>query len=195
MTSNILIDLLPVSVQIDGKDYQINSDFRTGILFELLIQDKNVNDIDKISNMLELYYPIIPDNIEEAIDQALLFYRCGATQNQDRDNKNQKIPPRIYDFDFDANLIYSAFLSQYGMDLQDIEYLHWWKFIALFGGLSEQAEIVKVMGYRATDLSKIKNKNERNRIARLKAIYSLPDLLSREEKIARAGAIFGGGIK
>ena len=81
------------------------------------------------------------------------------------------------------------------MDLQDTEYLHWWKFIALFGGLSEQAEIVKVMGYRATDLSKIKNKNERNRIARLKAIYSLPDLLSREEKIARAGAIFGGGIK
>jgi hypothetical protein len=34
---NILIDILPNKVNIEGEDYEINSDFRTSILFEFLM--------------------------------------------------------------------------------------------------------------------------------------------------------------
>ena len=39
---NILIDLLPKKVEIDGIEYDINYDFRTSVLFEIMIQDNNI---------------------------------------------------------------------------------------------------------------------------------------------------------
>ena len=35
---NILIDELPESVEIEGVEYEINTDFRISILFELLMR-------------------------------------------------------------------------------------------------------------------------------------------------------------
>ena len=32
---NILIDLLPSKVEIEGTEYEINSDFRTSVLFSM----------------------------------------------------------------------------------------------------------------------------------------------------------------
>ena len=74
---NILIDLLPVKVKIDGAEYGINSDFRTSMLFEMMMQDRNLDDKSKIVQSLDLYYPKIPSNIEKAIDEVLWFYKCG----------------------------------------------------------------------------------------------------------------------
>ena len=45
---NILIDVLPTSVEINDMEYELNSDFRTSILFELLMQNDEVNDEEKI---------------------------------------------------------------------------------------------------------------------------------------------------
>ncbi|MDZ5010585.1 hypothetical protein GNF77_17115, partial [Clostridium perfringens] len=45
---NILIDLLPNKVSIEENEYEINSDFRTSILFELLMQDDNLSEEDKL---------------------------------------------------------------------------------------------------------------------------------------------------
>ena len=59
---NILVDLLPITVEIDNKEYEINSDFRTSILFELLMQDSSIGEEDKIITALELYYPVIPES-------------------------------------------------------------------------------------------------------------------------------------
>ena len=43
------------------------------------------------------------------------------------------------------------------------------------------------------DLSAINDKKERARLARLKAKYALPSILSNEERIALAGNAFSGG--
>ena len=66
---NLLIDLVPKTITIDNKEYEINSDFRTSILFELLMQDKSIKDNDKIYLALELYYPNIPDDSNSAIEK------------------------------------------------------------------------------------------------------------------------------
>ena len=73
-------------------------------------------------------------------------------------------------------------MQQYGIDLQDIEYLHWWKFKALFNGLAENTQFVKIMGYRAMDISKIKDKKEKKRYRELQRLYALPDMRTEEEK-------------
>ncbi len=178
---NMLIDLVPTTVEIDSEEYEINSNFRVSILFELLMQDSSIGEEDKIIQALQLYYPALPDNINTAIDQMLWFYRCGKDKVKSKGIGKGK-SEQIYSFDFDDDYIYSAFLDQYRIDLQDINYLHWWKFKAMFKALKEDNQIVKIMGYRSMDLSKIKDKEEKAYYRKMKELYKIPSNISKDEK-------------
>lgn len=201
MRANLLIDSLPDTVEVDGREFSINSDFRTSVLFELLIYDDEVKPENKVAQIFDLYFdgnPNVP-RTKETIDAILAFYRCERRENRAakrlaRRTDGGSPARRIYDFEHDDAYIYAAFLSEYGIDLNSIEYLHWWKFSALFSALSDEQKICKIMGYRAADLSKIKNKQEKERMTRLKVIYALPNAASKEDKIAHAASIFAGGI-
>ena len=198
MKPNLLIDTLPDTVEVDGSVFPIRSDFRIGILFELMISDRELSDKEKLGQMLTLYFVNeIPENLEEAIEQILDFYACGKKRRKKDSSKEKRkgISSPVYSFEHDDGMIFAAFFDQYGIDLNDIEHLHWWKFKAMFDALKEDNEIVKIMSYRATDLSTIKDKHERSRIARLKAIHAIPNNMSFDEKVSAAGAIFGGGLK
>lgn len=180
---NLLIDLVPETITIDNKEYEINSDFRTSILFELLMQDKSIKDNDKIYLALELYYPNIPDDINSAIEKMLWFYRCGKDLITSKRKGKGKSDIKIYSFEYDDDYIYAAFMDQYGIDLQDIKYLHWWKFKAMFKSLKENTEIVKIMRYRSMDLSKIKDKNEKAYYKKMQELYKIPISKDEQEKL------------
>lgn len=170
---NILIDLLPSSVKIDGTEYEINSDFRTSVLFSLLMEDDSLNEEEKVLQALNLYYPVIPDNLEKAIEQIKWFYSCGKLDNPIGNKKARASSKKVFDFEVDANYIYSAFMSQYNIDLQDIGQLHWWKFKALLEGLKEDNKLSKIIQYRSMDLSKIKDKEQRKFYKDMQKQYSL----------------------
>jgi hypothetical protein len=180
---NLLIDLVPNTVNIDGEEYKINSDFRYSILFELLMQDKTLSDKEKTVNALSLYYSVCPKNINEAINQMLWFYRGGKDIELSKGKGKGKSDIQIYSFEHDDDYIYAAFMDQYGIDLQDIEYLHWWKFKAMFKSLREDNEIVKIMGYRSIDLSKIKDKEEKAYYRKMKELHKIPVSQSEKEKL------------
>lgn len=181
---NILIDLLPHEVEISGEVYSINSDFRTSILFESLVQDDEISDKEKIIKTLELYYPVIPKSINEAIEKALWFYKCGKEDINDSSNGGEgRSSDIIYSFDYDDDYIYAAFLTQYGVDLQDIEFLHWWKFKAMFKGLKEDNEIVKIMGYRAMTISNNMTKEEQEFYRSMKRLHAIPKSKKQRQKI------------
>lgn len=179
---NILIDLVPESVEIDGIEYEIRTDFRISILFEMMMQDEELSNEEKILKALELYYPIIPDNVEEAIDKIKWFYRCGKDIVKSN-NESHGESVKIYDYEYDDDYIYSAFLSQYNVDLQDIKHLHWWKFKAMFKSLNEDNKIVKIMQYRSIDLSEIKDKEQNAYYRKMKKLYKIPRSTGEVEKI------------
>lgn len=198
MSVNILLDSLPETVMVDGKEFFIDTDFRTCIIFEKILSS-DMDAKSKVEETLALFYTEeIPRAIEEAVDAILFLYRCGEDQKpapKRKKNGNVELKPKmIYNYEYDAPYIYGAFLTQYHIDLNEIKYLHWWKFQALFKSLEDHNKIVEIMSYRATDLGKIENKKERDRIARMKSIYALPQNLTFEEKVAMAGAAFGGGF-
>lgn len=191
---NILIDVVPTSVEIDNKSYEINSDFRNSILFELLMQDSNLSEEEKIIQALELYYPTVPNNLTEAVEKMLWFYRCDKEVRESKEKVDGKSFTQIYSFEYDDDYIYSAFLNQYGIDLQGVEYLHWWKFKAMFKSLKEDNEIVKIMNYRAMDLSKIKDKEQREFYKKMKTLYEIPKSKNEIEKINNIEeALLNGG--
>nr|WP_321026287.1 bacteriophage Gp15 family protein [Clostridium neonatale] len=181
--SSILINKLPVDVNINGVLYNINSDYRTSIIFAKIIEENELTE-DIIIKILELYYPIIPEDIEQAINYIFWFYTCGKTKEEKSNSKSTGSNKKIYDYEEDSAYIYSAFLSQYKIDLQDIDYLHWWKFKALFESLSENNEIVKIMQYRSMDLSKIQDKEQKKFYKKMKDIYKLKEKISEEDKKA-----------
>ena len=183
---NILLDYLPTSFSIDGKKYEFNYDFRTSILFCLLMQDTELTEEEKILQGLQLYYPVIPSNVEEAYEKILYFYSRG---NDIEDNKKVKQGKRIfkrnnnraYDFEVDANLIFSAFMTQYNINLNR-DNLHWWEFMSLFNSLKDDTEIVKIMNYRTIDVNTIEDKKERKMYKQLQDYYSLENTITTEEK-------------
>lgn len=187
MYNNLLLSELPEFGKSSG--LEMRTDFRESIKFELLMQDAEISEEDKIMLTLNLYFydlEEVPD-INRAIEDILWFYRCGKPLKKSKGSKNEDIEEkqkRIYSYEFDDDYIYSAFMEQYGIDLNSIEYLHWWKFKALFNSLNEDTQFAKIMGYRSTNLAKIKDKETKAMYTRMKQIYALPDMRSDEEKEA-----------
>ena len=146
------------------------------------MQDVEIEDEEKTIQALQLYYKKCPKNIDEAINKMLWFYSCGKENTLKADSKTGSSSEKIYDFDYDDEYIYSAFLDQYGIDLNEIEYLHWWKFKAMFKALKEDNEIVKIMGYRSIDLSKVDDKKQKEFYKKMKKTYEIPIAISKDEK-------------
>lgn len=200
---NILMDKPPKQVEVDGKLYKINSDFRTSIQFEILMQKKELTEkqkefanelclldkemdretaelLAKYKDGLELYYPEIPNDINGAINAMLWFYECGKENIDKKKSKKSGSGKKIYDYNYDADYIYAAFFEQYHIDLAEQE-LHWWKFSALFSALSEDCMISKIITYRVID-TKGMEKEQKAFYNRMKRLYQLPEDISEEER-------------
>lgn len=179
---NLLLDRPPTQIEVGGLFYEIDADFRTGIAFELLMLDEEFTETEKAARAMELYFPQIPDDEEEAMEKILWFYLCGREETNQEEKETEPAPKNIvYSYEYDAGSIYAAFLSQYGMDLVEIPFLHWWKFKALFHALDENLEFMKIMRYRAVDITKVP-KEQKDFYRKMKQIYALPDNRTEEEK-------------
>lgn len=176
---NILIDRLPESVSIDGREYPVNWGYRAFLLIEICLFDKRLNDEQKVLNCLNIFYNRdIPQNLSTAIEKLQCFYRCGERERK-RSGGSSRTPRKIircYDFEQDAPYIYSAFLTQYGIDLQETKNydLHWWKFSALFESLGEDLKLSKIMYYRTAKTSGL-DKERRRFLNEMKKLYALED--------------------
>lgn len=180
---NVLLDPLPEFVEIDGSAWPINSCFTVGITFELIMQNNELSPTQKVERALELYYPELPPNLPEAMNRLLWFYGCGneveGAKTEDKtapkpgaEARHGKRTPKAYCFEQDADLILSAFWECYGIDLNAIEGLHWWKFRALFIGLRTDCRLMEVMGYRTADTQGM-TKKQKQHYERLKKLYAL----------------------
>ncbi|WP_297639725.1 bacteriophage Gp15 family protein [uncultured Clostridium sp.] len=178
---SLLLDRLPTKVTIDSKEYRINSNFRNSILFELMMLDDELTEEEKITTALNLYYPVIPNNLNKAIDEIIKFYSCGFNENSSNNTNSNRTYNDVYNFEYDSDYIYSAFMDQYNIDLNSIEYLHWWKFKAMFKSLKEDNLISKIISYRSINLSEIQDDDERARYKNLKDLYKLPNKYEKED--------------
>lgn len=177
---NILIDKLPDSISIDGKEYRIHTDFRNWIQFEILMFDHKIPLEQKIIDLLKLCFLELPDSIESSIMGMIQFYSGDAKKEEDGHENNSTKQP-IYSYKRDADYIYSAFLTQYHIDLQTAN-LHWWQFKALFKSLNDTNMIIKIMEYRSMDLNQMKDKDQKRFYRKMKLLYKLPDERTEEEK-------------
>lgn len=165
---NILYQEFPDHIEIDGRDFAVITDFREWIRFYELI-NSDLSDEQKAILMLDWYVDDVPEDIEKAIKGLGHFFASYDMYEHDEEEKTEAGASKAPAFSFsqDAEDIYTAFLQYYRIDLQEVEYMHWWKFKTLFAHLPEESEIRKKMYYRTLDASKIKNKEERARVRKI----------------------------
>lgn len=156
-----------------------------GILFEEVLQDGQLDDLEKLRTALDLYFPGVVfdgDVLDEAISKMIWFYRCGAdpaeTTEEDATDSSDKDPP--FSYEYDADYIYSAFMQAYGLDLARHP-LHWWQFRALFRSLPEETQLVKIIGYRTMKIPAKASKEQRQHYEHLKRVYALPQSADRQQ--------------
>lgn len=98
---------------------------------------------------------------------------------------NQK---KSFDYEQDFNLIYSAFLQQYHIDLSDskvFEHLSWKKFNALLDGLNDQTFFRKVTSYRQVKITDEMSDETKQFLNQMKLMYAL-ESTSKDGKISKA---------
>ena len=174
---SILTDRLPDRVTVEGEECFIKTDFRRWIIFETLMMDGRLKEEEKLAVILPVCLKKMPSSIDRAVKACLNFYR-GNEKNVEQ-GKAPSTP--VYSFLYDADLIFSAFMSQYGIDLSE-EKMHWYKFKALFKGLGTDNKLSEVMRLRSMDLSEIKDAAAKKQYRELRQFWKLPDLRSADEK-------------
>lgn len=169
---NVLIDRLPTNVEVDGQRYVVDSDFRTCLRVILAFEDPELTNAEKQMVMLENLYPTLPENVTEAFTQGLWFLDGGGSPDDKNGSENGR---RVYSFEKDAPYIFSAFRQTHGIDLETIDYLHWWKFLYLFMDLGESTFFIRLVGLRKRLADGTATKEERKAAREMGSVIEIPE--------------------
>ena len=165
-----LQDRLPQGVEVDGKFYKMDFDFRNVFrMIEILDRDDMLPEAKAYKALCCLCKR--PKNAEKVLGavKALLFKA-----------PRKKGGQRVTDFIQDAGLIRAAFRQAYGIDLYR-DRLHWIEFTELMNALPEGSRYAEVVGIRARPMPEPTqwNKKEREWLMQAKADVALE--LSEDE--------------
>ncbi len=179
---NLLTAAPPTSVLIGGEAYPINTDFRVCVQFELLtLEDKLTPE-----GLLTMFYGSNwPQPYEEAIQQAIWFYRLGRADDRPSEAKQDlSKAKRSYDFEIDADALYTSFLTAYHIDLLT-DSLHWWAFRELMLGLPEETAFKQRVYYRTGDTTGMSSK-QKKQFEAMRARYAIPERGKIDRKLTLA---------
>lgn len=163
---SILTDALKSSVNVNGEEIGIKTDFRIWLRFDSILKSKK-SFWEKLTDMIMLCLAPneeLPGDAAALFDALLDFY-C-------RGRKPSGGGKHVFDAEADADYIYAAFYEQYGIDLTETS-MHWHKFCALLSGLSDNTCLMQIIRIRSMDGSGLDSKN-RASLRKLKSAYALP---------------------
>ena len=167
---NILTNKLPTKLKVNNKIYDINYDYRTIILTLQALEDSELTKIEKLSIMVQnIYKAEIPDeDFEEACRKACLFIDLGK-----EDDGKSKSNQRIFSFQKDASYIFSGINSTHNTDIEQIDNLHWWKFMAYFMDMSPDCMFGEITYYRKRKAEGKLTKEEKITYEKIKDLIDL----------------------
>lgn len=126
-----MIGDLPKYLEVNGRQYEIRSDFRTALLILQAYDDPELDDYEKAAVCLECLFCDIPKDKDEAYKAAIWFLDGGNTA------KSCSQSARIIDWEQDESMIFSAVNKSAGFEVRAADYIHWWTFLGYFSEISE----------------------------------------------------------
>ena len=188
---NVFYEELPESLEINGREYPVITDFREWIRFSDMLKS-DIPPEFKLEFLSEMFLEKVPDlytedEIEEVMDAITSFLLLSGTEfpdissdeanseeeSEEVEYEEQRAKKAIY-YEQDAPYIMSAFRREYQIDLLSVPYMHWWEFRMLLDGLSEESQIKKRIYWRTCDVSKM-DKKERREILKIRRSITIPE--------------------
>ena len=178
---NYLIDRYPETVEVDGKEYPVVTDFKTIVRIQEILKNELFTQIEKTAIVMKMFYrEEAPSDREKAYNEYENFIKCFQPEERDtEDTTNGEIP---LDFSIDSQRIFSAFYFQYGIDLNESD-MHWFKFIALLNGLCDGTpQLLRVIDYRTRKITNDMGKEEASFFRKMRDKYSIVDPQQKQEE-------------
>lgn len=144
---------LPDTIKVDGSAFKINPDFRNILRILRMLSDDSIMEAQRPMLLAKWFYSgdPPPDPVEPFSN-----FLAERVDGGGHGKSQQTEPPRRFDFEFDAEEIYTSFLEQYGINLLRTEYLHWHEFMALLAGLGENTAFQRKIHVRFLDTKGLK---------------------------------------
>lgn len=151
---------LPNTVVVGGKAYSVYTDFRLWMKFEIALSHMKSGDHIEVGYLFKNEMPLFCP-----LEELTTFSRPKDPLPRVMGRSNVI----VLDYELDADLIYAAFLGQYGIDLLKAD-MHWHQFLALIKGLNESTKLREVMGYRCYES---RNDSKKNPYEELKTMWEI----------------------
>lgn len=171
--------MYPEYIEINGKQYKINTDFRTAIECNRIAEDETIGNLERSLAIIETLFgdEAIDDGKEnpglygQFLELGRQYLLCGKEYDTEANEKPDM------DFIEDYSYITTSFLSDYHIDLDNTE-MHWWKFMDLINGLSNSemgncCVLNRIRNLRNFDTKEIKDPKEKQRIEKAKQQVAL----------------------
>lgn len=168
---NVMLDRLPT----EYKGYPINSDFRIGIQMFQVLNDSELTEIEQVYKACELLFDV--DGIEEYPDMITMqegvqwFLSEWYTDNPTKSSREEK---KDMDYDIDQWRIFSAFLTQFGVNLNTVD-MHFWVFMGLLSTLEECA-FTRVVDIRTKKIDPKMSPSDKKELKEVKERYALEEV-------------------
>ena len=160
---NVMLDELPDM----WEGYPIDTDFRIGIQIHQILEDKDLTDYEKYISAADLLFKgVHPD--PENYSKAVMWFMSGWNHDNSRKSKDRT---RVLDYDIDQWRLYSAFRSQYGINLNTAN-MHYWEFMGLLTTLDKCA-FIRVVDIRLQKETPKMGKEAKVALKKAKDMYRL----------------------
>lgn len=132
----------PKELVIEEKSYKIRTDYRDILTILSAFEDTTLLKREKLEVMIKILFEDEPPLIDETFEKSYMFLNADI-EGLSNEKKNKKIKQskveesRLYSFTRDWQLIVAAMNKYFGCSIREIEYLHWFDFIAAFNNLGE----------------------------------------------------------
>lgn len=121
---------LPTSVEISGKEYPIQSDYRAALDILAALSDNELDNQDKAEAALTIFYPTLEEmpytDYQEALQQCFRFLDYG------EDPREEKKQPTLMSWSQDFSMIVAPINRIAGCEVRALDYLHFWTFMSYY---------------------------------------------------------------
>ena len=168
----------PEYAEVKGIKYKINTDYRVALRCFEVIEDTSIGDQERALAVVFLLFGEVPmEDIEEFLRIAGDYLRCGEKET------SQEAKQKDMDFNADEKYIVASFMSDYRIDLSSVD-MHFWQYIQLIQGFTENAIMSRIRDIRNYDISELKDPKTRAKMISAKAAVALPKKFSKDEQKA-----------
>ncbi len=161
---NVLLEDMPE----DYEGYRIDSSFQTGILISMCMSDDELNEQEQLVIAVNLLFEDEIPPMDIAISGIAWFM---SANNYDNYEGIKPSSVKLMDYNVDQWRIYSAFRSQYHIDLNTAD-MHWFIFRGLLDNLSE-CSFTDVIQLRQKKIPSYLSAKEKEEFKKKQKIYEL----------------------